>query len=195
MNRFQLKISLKDSKPLIWRRVIVDANLLLEDLHQVIQIVMPWTNSHLHQFMKGEMIFSIPEEDDENSPWGDFLGGFETVDSTNMSISDVLLGEKDKMIYEYDFGDSWRHAVVVEKILPPSDKGIRTEYVTGKNACPPEDCGGIYGYMDLLQRLSNPKSEDYKWSREWMGLKRGETLDIKELGFNPDDINKKLSEL
>lgn len=184
MSKFQLKISLKGAKPPIWRRVVIDADLPLEDLHLVIQTVMPWSDSHLHQFIKNRKLYSCP------SLYDDFWGENDTIDYSDMTVSDLLSSEKDKITYEYDFGDGWEHDILLEKILPSSSSNSpRAMYITGKNACPPEDCGGIYGYMALLEIINDPTHENYKYMREWMGLEEGEVFDPKDIGFDPDEIN------
>lgn len=183
MNRYQLKISLQGIKPLIWRRIIVNEDFLLPDLHDVIQTVMPWTDSHLHQFKKGNQCYGIPSEDD----WG------VVNDYSDMTISDLLHKENDKLVYEYDFGDGWEHDIVLEKILSEGSKNTPcVQYVTGKNACPPEDCGGCWGYMRILKVLQNPQDEEYESMRDWMGLEEGDEWDPSDIGFDKEDVNDEL---
>ena len=180
-NIYPIKIELRGSKPKIWRRVLVPSNMGLEELHYIIQIVMGWENAHLHQFTK-DGAFYLPEEEVEDA------GSFSMrniVDYTDVLISSVLVNAKDKMVYEYDFGDSWKHDVKLEKILPYDLSKKYPACVKGKNACPPEDCGGIWGYYALLEVLKDSKHEEYKEYSEWY-----EDLD-SEL-FDVDMINKKL---
>ncbi len=108
---FQIKISLMDSDPLIWRRVLVPSNFTLKKLHDIIQIVMGWQKSHLHQFLVGEAIYSENEPEFEDEP---------EVRPTTAKLSKIF-GETKQFIYEYDFGDGWRHEVALEKALKADD--------------------------------------------------------------------------
>lgn len=177
---YQLKISLKNSKPPIWRRVLVPSGITLDDLHWVIQKAFGWTNSHLHQFIDGRT-FYLPGADDDEP----FMG-METVDSIGVRLADLLRREKDKVVYEYDFGDSWEHTVLLEKILPPDPKQAVPVCIKGKRACPPEDCGGIFGYYHLLEILSGPDSDEKTSLLDWLGG----TLDPEALDL--DEINARL---
>lgn len=158
---YQLKIILNGTKPLIWRRLLVDSNTKLDALHLAIQITMGWTNSHMHQFMDGYQIFyGHPNPD---------IGGFKVADESQFRLSELLQAEKDSLLYEYDFGDGWQHKVILEKILPFDAQKKLPYCVTGKRACPPEDCGGIWGYADLLEILQDPEHEEYENMIDWLG--------------------------
>ena len=162
---YQLKIALKGSKPSIWRRILVSPDLLLSDFHKIIQSTMGWTNSHLHQFVSGNSFYTV------RSPGDDFWDDMDNVDyeKEKIKISHFLKNEKERFIYEYDFGDSWTHSIVLEKILPIDKKKKYPICVTGKMSCPPEDCGGIWGYMDMVDILKQPKHEEYEDYVEWLG--------------------------
>lgn len=181
LKTYQIKIALKHSKPRIWRRVLVPADLLLPDFHAVIQIAMGWTNSHLHQFAKDRIYYTEKMEED------DFWGGANTVDYSQMTISDLLTKEKDRMIYEYDFGDSWEHEIILEKVKDKTGKDDVLTCLTGKNNCPPEDCGGIWGYYSMLEILKDPKHEEYEDYIGWLG----EDFDPTEFDIN--DVNDMLN--
>ena len=159
---YQLKVSLKHAKPPIWRRLLVPSNIELEALHGVIQAAFGWNNSHLHQFTKGKTSYQPEAEEDEIS-W------MRTVDSVGVPVSELLRKEKDKMVYEYDFGDSWEHEVLLEKVFPADPNQPLPVCVKGKRACPPDDCGGIYGYYQMLATLSGPDSEEAEELLEWLG--------------------------
>jgi len=175
---YQIHVSLVDSKPPIWRRLQVLSNTFLPDLHNILQIAMGWSNSHLHQFVARGAYYTPLSYADMGM--GDDVG-YEVV-----KISDVLRNEKDNMAYVYDFGDDWTHKIVLEKILPV-EQGIRYPVcIKGKSACPPEDCGGVYGYMNLLEVLKDPKHEDYEDMMEWVG----EKLDPK--AFSLEMVNNRL---
>lgn len=161
---YQLKVSLKNIKPLIWRRFLVAPDIKLPDLHKVIQTVMGWTNSHLHQFVIDGKFYSEPVDDPM----------IVVVDYRKIKLNQVLFEEKQSIIYEYDFGDGWEHKVVLEKIL--HDHILKHPVcLAGKRNCPPEDCGGPFGYEDLLAIISDPENEEYEEMMEWVGD-----------GFDPD---------
>jgi len=173
---FQLKVSLKGAKPPIWRRILVPSDMELIDLHHAIQATMGWYDYHLHQFKLGRTFFQ-PDPDPEFMGFG----GFETEDSAGVQICDLLRSEKEKIDYEYDFGDSWEHVVLLEKIVEPEEGQAYPVCIKGKRACPPEDCGGLWGYYNLLEILENPKDEEYEGMLEWVGGKIDpEAFDLAE---------------
>jgi len=162
---YQLKIVLSDLKPLIWRQVLVRGDTNLGFLHAVIQVVMGWTNSHLHQFLVGERYYSDPSSElDEDTVPGRIL------DENQAVLMDVAPHKGDVLWYEYDFGDSWHHGIHVEEIqTPASPRPGPVECIGGARACPPEDCGGMPGYLDLLDTLKHPKRREYAEIMEWLG--------------------------
>jgi len=170
---YQLKVSLEGTKPPIWRRLLVTSDTKLNVLHLAVQITMGWTNSHLHQFVdeNNKEIYSEP-----NPEYDDF----EVKDESKFRLSHLLKAEKDSISYEYDFGDGWAHKIILEKILPFDPQKKLPYCVIGKRACPPEDCGGIWGYADLLNILEQPKHEEYKNMLNWLG---GE--------FDPAHVNRR----
>lgn len=176
---YQLKISLKHAKPPIWRRVLVPSGIELEDLHDVIQAVFGWTNSHMHQFVVGQT-FYLPEAEND----GFMLMRDE--DSRGVRLNSILRKEKDKIVYEYDFGDSWEHQILLEKILPAGSAQSLPVCIKGKRACPPEDCGGIPGYFHLLETLSGPDSDEKAELLDWIG----KPIDPEE--FDLDESNARL---
>ena len=175
---YQIKISLIGATPPIWRTVLVPSSLKLASFHEVIQLAMGWTNSHMHQFIANNIFYGIPDED----------FGMETEDETKYKLSQLLSKEKDTIMYEYDFGDSWEHKILLEKILPDDGKTALPVCIKGKRACPPEDCGGIWGYEELLETISNPKHPDHEEMLEWLG---GE---FDPEAFDLEQINKDLAE-
>jgi hypothetical protein len=161
---YQIQIALKNFKPKIWRRILVNSNMLLSDFHKVIQTTMGWDNSHLHQFIKDRTYYSKKIKGDD---FWDMSG--DNVDYKKMKISDLLVAEKDKMVYEYDFGDGWEHSIILEKILP-FEKGFKHPVcLAGKMSCPHEDVGGVWGYAEMLEILKDPKHEEYENYMEWLG--------------------------
>ena len=158
---YQLKITLRDSRPPIWRRVLVPADFTLAKLHWVIQQAMGWTNSHLHHFRVGETYYSLP------APYTDW-DELNEKDSRKVRLDQIAPRVKAKFVYEYDFGDSWEHEIVVEKILP--EPGVKyPTCLKGKGACPPEDVGGVWGYAGFLEAIHDPNHEEHKMYLEWIG--------------------------
>ncbi|HUW05299.1 MAG TPA: plasmid pRiA4b ORF-3 family protein [Williamwhitmania sp.] len=181
---YQIQIALKDSKPKIWRRLLIPSDMLLADLHKVIQTSMGWTNSHLHQFIKDKKFYEARQPDD------DFWDDFKSIDykKKKIRVSDLLLVEKETMIYEYDFGDGWEHVITLEKILPVEEGRKYPTCVAGKMACPPEDCGGVWGYAEMLKTIQQPEHEDYNDTIEWLGE------NFEPEYFNVDEVNEFLGE-
>lgn len=178
---YQIQISLLGSKPKIWRRVLIQSDMLLSDFHKVIQTSMGWTNSHLHQFIKNETCYSEKMPDDIT--WEE-LGN---VDYQKMKVSDLLINEEERILYEYDLGDGWKHDIILEKILPGEENELgKPICLAGRMNCPPEDCGGIGGYSDMLGILKNHGHEEYESFIEWLGGK----FDPEH--FNLNKVNKLL---
>ena len=181
-HNYQLKLELKRSKPKIWRRVIVPASILLSDLHKVLQTAMGWENAHLHQFIKGEKYYSLRHADDDF--WDDHLN----VDYTGKTVSDLLVKERDRIVYEYDFGDGWEHGILLEKVLDV-DKGLALPVcLGGKMSCPPEDIGGVWGYMQMLEIMKQPGHKEYERYMDWLGG------DFDPDHFNLEEVNHLLQE-
>jgi Plasmid pRiA4b ORF-3-like protein len=159
--KYQIKINLEGTKPPVWRRLIVDSRVPLDALHHAIQISMGWTDSHLHQFI--DMHENIYGENDEKIDFVDIN------EESEFMISDVLNQEKQSIWYEYDFGDSWRHKITLEKILPADNKEEQIQCIKGMRICPMEDSGGVFGYKNMLDILSDPQNEEYEDIKEWLG--------------------------
>jgi Plasmid pRiA4b ORF-3-like protein len=172
---YQLKITLKNLAPPIWRRVQVSSQMTLGDLHSLMQIVMGWENSHMHQFKVGKTYYG-------SSYLDDFDGATETKAEDKITVGEVLTKPKAKITYEYDFGDSWEHEVVLEKILP-SEQGVKyPTCLDGKRACPPEDCGGVWGYANLIAVINDPEHPEHEEMVEWLGEKFDpETFELEKV--------------
>ena len=178
---YQIKVTLRGSKPPIWRRLLVSSDITLAKLHQIIQAAMGWSDYHLHQFIIGGMYFSEPQPG--------YGGWVEMQDERKFRLNQVAPGAKSSFVYEYDFGDSWEHVVLVEKALPPEPGQGYPLCIKGKRACPPEDVGGVWGYVNFLeavQHLEHPQHEDYL---EWIG---GE---FDPEAFDLDEVNAALHAL
>lgn len=164
---FQVKITISRSEPEIWRRILIPADLRLSDLHRIIQVAFGWTNSHLHQFIKNNKFYTVRYPNDME--WYEL----DNVDykKEKICISDLIQEEGESLIYEYDFGDGWVHEILIEKILPVDASVKYPVCLDGKRNGPPEDCGGVWGYADLLEILKQPKHKEYKSYIEWLGGK------------------------
>lgn len=159
---YQIKVTLRHSKPPIWRRIQVPGDINLAKLHRILQVVMGWEDYHLHQFIVGGTYFGQPHPDYE-----DF--GLEMRDEKRVKLQQIVPGEKLKFVYEYDFGDNWQHDLRVEKVLPP-EPGVRyPRCLKGKRACPPEDVGGVWGYDSFLEAIQDPDHPEHDIMLEWIG--------------------------
>jgi|SRR5215204_3409635 len=173
---YQLHISLKRSKPKIWRRFLVTEDTTLGKLHKIIQEVMGWEDYHLHEFTIGEKGYGEPNEDFDYTL---------VEDEKKVKLADLSLTEKQKFEYVYDFGDNWEHEIKVEKILPFDSAVKYPKCLDGKLACPPEDCGSIWGYEDLYELSKTPRElldEDDLERLEWLG-------DYNFEHFSADEVN------
>jgi len=157
---YQLKVTLRGTRPPIWRRLEVASDLTLGGLHDVLQIAMGWTDSHLHAFVADGVEYGVPDPE-----WGTRVR-----DESRVRLTRVLRAPKDRLVYEYDFGDGWEHVVVLEKVLPFDPERHRDPLVTaGRRACPPEDCGGVFGFYRMLDVLGDPLHPEHEDVREWIG--------------------------
>jgi hypothetical protein len=160
-NIYQLKISLKDLRPLIWRRIQVQSGINLAKLHRILQATMGWYDSHLHQFIVGGTYYGVPSRDE-------FLDkGLR--DERQATLNRILSKPKQKMIYEYDFGDGWEHEILLENVLAPEAGARYPRCIGGARACPPEDCGGTAGYENFLAAIRDPNHEEHDEYLEWIG--------------------------
>ncbi len=140
---FRIRLDLSGTKPPVWRRLELPGDLTLDRMHRVIQAAMGWTDSHLHRFRTGADMRSgyfLTRYDIEQE-------GEEGIDEADVRLDQVVATKGDRLWYEYDFGDGWQHVLAVEAVLDPPPE--RPTVVTGKRACPPEDCGGVWGYSEL----------------------------------------------
>lgn len=191
-NIFQFKITLKDTKPPVWRRIQVPETYTFWDLHVAIQDAMGWYDCHLHEFdifNKWKVVkVQIGIPDDEG--WRDILPGWE------VKIADYFSLQNHRALYTYDFGDTWQHEIVLEKILPADSSKHYPLCIDGKRACPPEDCGGIGGYLELLYVLLHPKHRRHRELTQWLGKPFDpEYFDFLKVGFdNPEERLKSLQE-
>lgn len=156
---YQFKIELMGISPSIWRSVQLNDNTQLLDLHYAVQIAMGWYDSHLYQFKNNELIYGDPDALEDES----------VLDDSVVNVVDVFKAEKDSIDYVYDFEDNWEHKIILEKIIESPKPLEHMLCVGGKRNCPPEDCGGVAAYLDMLEVLKTPDTEEYTELIEWLG--------------------------
>ena len=176
---FQLKVTLQNIKPPVWRRVLVDAGSTLDQVHEVIQAAFGWWNYHLHEFEIDGTRYGDPDPDDD---WGP-----PTVHERRVRL-DTVVTVGSTFGYLYDFGDGWSHRVTVEKVLPAETGTTVPACIGGRRACPPEDCGGPWGYEHLLEALADPTHPDHRHLTDWLGAP------FDPEAFDPADFSQNLRE-
>jgi hypothetical protein len=179
---YQLKVTLLGTKPPIWRRLLVPADITFAQLDEVLQGAMGWEGGHLHEFSVGERRIGRPNPED-------ILMGMPPVENERaVRLCSVLDRVGSKAIYTYDFGDSWEHSIALEKRLPVDPNTAYPVCTDGQLACPPEDCGGIPGYYDLVEALSDPSHERHDEMLDWIG-------EFDPQGFSVESVNTLLTPL
>jgi hypothetical protein len=180
---YQIKVTLLGTSPPIWRRLLVSADATLAQLHDLLQAAMGWEDCHMHEFSVGRRHFGRPDPEDR-------LMGIPSVENERtVHLSSVLGKGGAKAIYTYDLGDSWEHGIVLEKRLPSDPNTTYPVCTDGQLACPPEDCGGIPGFYDLVEVLSDPNHERHEEMRDWIGD------DFDPQAFSVDKVNRLLTPL
>ena len=179
---YQLKITLDEIEPEIWRRVLVSGNVNMSTVHKIIQVAMGWTNSHLH-------IFDLPNGDCLSDPAFELMDDPVPGDESKTKLRKVAPRVGSRFHYRYDFGDDWLHEVIVEDILPPGPSGRVPRCIAGENQCPPENCGGPRGYSTLLHTMKDPDHPEHKNMVEWYG----KAFDPR--AFDMETVNESLRRL
>lgn len=174
---FQLKVTLKYIRPPIWRRIQVRGGITLDQLHLILQPVMGWQGYHLHLFEVDGIHYGEPDP------------GWDVENEQRITLDRAVSEPGDKFIYKYDMGDGWEHEILVEKVLAPEPGVHYPVCLKGKRACPPEDCGGPWGYAEFLNAISDPKHPDHKDMLEWVG----DEFDPEE--FDLEAVNRVLSSM
>lgn len=175
---YRLRVELLEIKPLIWRRLLVPAEVKLPKLHQCLQLAMGWTNSHLHQFKVGDTHYGVPDPE-----WPEL----KMRDERQVRLCELIGEAQREIVYEYDFGDGWEHRIVLEQTEPASKFMSYPLCTAGERACPPEDVGGVPGYEEFLKIIGNPKHKEYGQSLLWAG---GGAFDPE--GFDLNAVNRAL---
>ncbi|HEX4672891.1 MAG TPA: plasmid pRiA4b ORF-3 family protein [Solirubrobacteraceae bacterium] len=175
----QIKVKLLGvAKPPVWRRLQLRADTRLDQLHEILHATLGWENHHMHVFSFSEEEFGIPDRE----------LGFS--DERQVTLSELIdLGSRFR--YTYDFGDNWEHEILVEDLLDADPDTHYPVLVAAKGACPPEDCGGPWGYANLKETLTDPNHDQHQEMLEWLGLDNASEFDPAAMAT--DDINYELA--
>lgn len=176
---YQVRVTLLGIEPPIWRQLHVAPTIPFRQLHRAIQVSMGWQDEHLHEFTAGKKRYGVPRP-------GDLV---KVQDEQDARLYRVLPKAGQRMLYEYDFGDGWKHEVLVEAVLRDTPAPAYPVCIAGERACPPEDCGGVWGYEDLLAALRDPESEEHAERLEWLGE------DFDPEAFDLDEVNRSFQSL
>jgi len=170
---FQLKVTLGEVTPPVWRRVRMPGDIKLHECHELLQVLMGWTNSHLHRFKIDGQEFA--------PKWSEYEM---TVvrDERRVTLERAVKLAGESFQYDYDFGDGWKHEILIEETLPWEKGSWIPVCLAGAGACPPEDCGGPYGYADLLEAVADPNHEQHEELNVWLNGDRN-------IKFNPGHFN------
>lgn len=170
--RLPVKITIKDIRPPVWRRVRVPGNVTFLRLHEIIQDVFGWTDSHLHEFIVDGVHYGNPNH------YEDFGPDFKYFNEDRSILERVVRRTGKRLSYVYDFGDDWWHEILVEKLEAAGPGDTKLVCVGGRRHCPPDDCGGPWGYAEFLKAIRDPEHESHEELLEWAG---GE--------FDPEEFN------
>ncbi len=176
------------SKPPVWRKVLVPEDFTFSKFHAIIQTAFGWEDAHVYEFSPSGW-GSSPTI---GSQFEKYFGDGAEEDSDKVKLKDIFKKEKQTFLYIYDFGDEWRHKITLEKIT--DEKLKHASCVDGKGACPPEDCGGVWGYQDFLETISNPKHPEHKDMLAWVDLEEGQKWEEIH-AFNLEAANKQVQEV
>lgn len=171
---YAITVTLLGTRPPVWRRILVERDITLSNLHRTLQTVMGWSNSHLHQFV-------LPRQNNSYTKHG---LGTNNIVRENARLEDLIRTVGTRLLYEYDFGDGWQHELVLEEVLL-GDESFQQICVAGQRCCPPEDCGGPQGFAELIKVLQDADHPDHEDICEWLG-------DFAPEAFSKEAINRRL---
>jgi hypothetical protein len=180
MKNYRLRITLEHIEPAIWREVVVPGAITLAKLHTVIQICMGWENYHIYLFEAGRLQYG-----EGTAEWSDF--GQRVMNAKRTLLEDVAPRKGATFLYTYDMGDGWSHKIRVGEVKEGTPEKIRC--LAGARSCPPEDCGGPYGYQELLEIIFDPKHPEHQERKEWLGD------GFEPEAFDPEAVNRRLARL
>ena len=183
MNQYKFKISLDNTSPEIWRKILVRSNMNLLEFHLAIQISMGWTNSHLYEFKIENNSYQTLYENDDDYEENDFI------DAGTETLERLLHFPGEQFSYLYDFGDCWKHTITFEKSESASKIFEYPLCIDGAQSCPPEDCGGLGGYYEMLKILKSGSKAQKQEYHEWLGKKFDPAF------FDVKKVNKELKQI
>jgi len=162
---WQVTITIADIAPAIWRCLLLPEDLNFAQLHEVIQAAFGWTDSHLHQFVVGGIVVGAPEFDEDG------YNRYRTFEASQVFLRDLVLHDlgEAKILYQYDFGDCWRHWITLDRQLTEAAEEAYPLLIDGRRSAPPEDVGGTRGYTEFLKAWRDPEHEDHRTMRRWVG--------------------------
>jgi len=187
---YQLKITLKEIEPPIWRRVLVPEDITFYKLHKILQAAFGWQDYHLFNFHFGDVVVDIPDPD--YAP-GEIYGGLKELNAKRVKIADLFVNRK-QCVYTYDFGDNWEHDMVLEEIVSPEEGRHYPLCIGGERSRPPEDVGGVSGYEDFLLSIGNPEDPEYNENLEWAEKDTGGRKFDPEY-FYVNEVNRALKKI
>ncbi len=187
---YRLRIQINGITPPVWRSVDVPAEMGLHDLHDTIQRLFAWNDSHLHEFMLGTHPTGVryAPDDPEADHWGE-----PPLNEKRVPLNTLLTEHRDSLLYSYDFGDNWEHAITLESILPAAAPGTLPQCVGGSGHAPQEDSFGPHGWMEKIATSQNPSDPDHQDIRRWLGLRKGQNID--PVAFDQARVNTRLKAL
>lgn len=185
---YQIKITLRDTHPPVWRRLLIPSGITFLELHDIIQAAFGWEDCHLFQFRFQNTLVSPTDDEVDRMSFSD-----EKLEDAQELCIDGLLESEQTCVYEYDFGDGWMHKIVLEKVLEPAPDAQYPICMKGKRRCPPEDVGGAWGYADFLEKISDPENPEREELLEWATGNPEGAFDSEY--FSVDETNEALAEL
>ena len=174
MEVYAIKVTLLGTRPPVWRRILVPRDITLHNLHRTLQVVMGWTNSHLHRFISQRSGLSQQRR-----------SGSKVTNENRTTLDELVGAVGTRLMYEYDFGDGWQHELLLEEVVL-GDETFQQMCVAGKRCCPPEDCGGPQGFAELLQARQDDTHPSPDQAQEWLG-------DFAAESFSLEEVNRRLS--
>jgi hypothetical protein len=171
---FQLNVSLRDIEPTIWRSVQLAEDIRLPRLHRTLQRLFNWEDYHLHEYAAGQHVYGVPDPEDA-------FAGRMVIDERLVPLNRIVDRVGDSFEYLYDFGDGWRHDILLEAIVQPSPRLLYPRCVADARNGPPEDVGGPPGYADYLEALADPDHPDHENMLEWRGPFDPEAFSVKRI--------------
>jgi hypothetical protein len=169
----RLRIELEDTDPLVWRELDLPLSTTLATLHELIQVSMRWDDAHLHEFVVGEKVYGTPGPDDG-------IEDRKVYQSRSLHLGTLIVRGVREFLYAYDFGDNWRHRITIGDVRPGDPAVEYPHFVAGARRAPPEDVGGISGFEEFLEAVTDPDHEDHERMLTWCGG-----------SFDPNDIDER----